>query len=220
MQREKPADPRFREEDLLPVLRQIADGLATLHGLGFAHLDVKTDNILIGRKGHYKLADFGLTVESTARAGCLGVPEGDCRYLAKEVLRGQKSDLAKADVYSFGLVCYELATNPRALPRNGDEWQELREGHLDVSLLPPLSEGLLGLLHRMVHASPDERPHSSEIDRHPSVATPCDELQMLRLELQEARAAAAHVQRIADEYRDEALALKRQAHLTIASMGG
>lgn len=171
-QREAPKDPRFAEYDVLQVLQQVATGLASLHGLGFVHLDIKPDNVLVGRDGHYKIADMGLAVAITRDAKTYNdLSEGDCRYLAKEVLGlslgleeiEDLTELPKADVFSLGIVCYELATNPEVLPCGGEDWQQLREGHLDVARLPQLPESLLRLLCRMVHRVPCERPSSGEV---------------------------------------------------------
>merc|ERR1719335_2029001 len=119
-------DARFAQECLLEVLRDTSNGLSALHARNFVHLDIKPDNILVSRgaEGCYKIADLGLAVAAMG-SGCDDISEGDCRYLAKEVLRGDLSGLPKADVFSLGLVFYELSTNPKALPCNGQEWQML-----------------------------------------------------------------------------------------------
>lgn len=60
--------------------------------------------------------------------------EGDVRYLAREVLQEQFTELPKADVFSLGLMAYEAAGGG-PLPKEGDEWHALRNGELSVSLL-------------------------------------------------------------------------------------
>jgi len=142
-------------------------------------------------------------------SGCDDISEGDCRYLAKEVLRGDLSGLPKADVFSLGLVVYELAINPRALPCNGDEWHLLRTGRLDTALLPPIQDRLLALLHQMVHPVPANRPTCEELCRHPSVA-PEDELQALQEEMRQRTLEAERNRQLADEYWAELLNMKRQ----------
>jgi len=152
---------------LLLLLRHIAAGLKELHAHGYAHLDVKPDNILTTRDGEpshevYKLADLGLV---TAIDGAKGhdVEEGDARYVAQELLNRRSTDLPKTDVFSAGLVIYEAATNPKSLPLNGDEWQELRHGRLDTTKLLDLSPDLLELLFRMVSGDQTKRPTSAEL---------------------------------------------------------
>jgi len=210
--KKEPSDPRFAEPELTEVLRHVTSGLTVLHGCGFVHLDIKPDNILVSRggreKGLYKIADLGLAAAAMG-TGCDDVSEGDCRYLAKEVLRGCLSSLPKADVFSLGLVLYELASNPKALPCNGPEWQQIREGRLEAELMASLSEPLIALLHRMVHALPEDRPPCEEIIRHPCVA-PEDKMQALREENQKSKEEAARSRQLADEYWHEMMLMKRQ----------
>merc|ERR1719486_1645792 len=125
-------------------------GLSVLHTKNLVHLDVKPENVLVkqvlatpSRPGMsskiHKIADLGLATAAIG-SGCDEISEGDSRYLAREVLRGDFANLTKADVFSLGLLCYELATNPKELPCNGDEWHRLREGIIEehlVSQLPP-----------------------------------------------------------------------------------
>lgn len=208
--RTHPSDPRFNEQDLVQVLRDVANGLAVLHARNFVHLDIKPDNILLSRgaPGCYKIADLGLAAAAIG-SGCDDISEGDCRYLAKEVLRGDLSVLPKADVFSLGLLCYELATNPKALPCNGEEWHSLRNGSLQFWLLPALTAPLQDLLVRMVHLSPAARPPCQEIMRHESIA-PRDELQVLQEQMRQRTLEAERNKQLADEYWHEILSLKRQ----------
>jgi len=207
------AEPCFGDEAVGRTLREVAAGLAALHSNGFAHLDVKPDNILFSQDRH-KLADFGLVARVTPSAMTERLEEGDCRYLAREVLKGDFSDLAKADVFSLGLVCYELATNPEPLPRNGTEWQRLRDGPPEKVRLASLSDPLTELLLRSLLATAALRPASAELARAhlPGLAEVglAGELQELRAALQEARAAGARSERLAESYRLEAATLKQQ----------
>merc|ERR1712190_511167 len=74
-------------------------------------------------------------------------------------------------------MCYELATNPKGLPCNGEEWQRLREGCLEVSFVSQLSPSMLSLITSMVRPEPSERPPCDELLRAPSLgaqAMSCD----------------------------------------------
>merc|ERR1712113_988251 len=117
----------------------------------------------------HKIADLGLATAAIG-SGCDELSEGDCRYLAKEILRGDFSDLTKADVFALGLMCYELATNPKELPCNGDEWHRLREGHIENSFMDHLSSGMLALMHCMIHPVAAERPACAEVLKDAAVS--------------------------------------------------
>ena len=102
-------------------------GLQELHSQGIVHLDIKPENILKGRNGngHYKLGDLGMARFLTKITEEVNIPEGDCRYLAMELLSKDVlaflPDLKKSDIFSLGITAYELITL-RDLPKNGPEW--------------------------------------------------------------------------------------------------
>lgn len=213
--REEPKDAsiaRFSTEEVVQVVRDVSNGLSVLHACNFVHLDIKPDNILVSRnpreQGCYKIADLGLAV-AALDSGCDDISEGDCRYLAKEVLRGDLSDLPKADIFALGILCCELATNPKPLPCNGEAWQRLREGGLDVVDLAPLEEPLVELLVNMVRALPSERPAAKAIYAHPVVA-PENGLQALHEKVRQQAVEAEKARRLADSYFQEILHFKRQ----------
>lgn len=213
-QRTCASDPRFTQDAMIEVLRDVSSGLAVLHARNFVHLDIKPDNILVsrGQRGCYKIADLGLAAAAIG-SGCDDISEGDCRYLAKEVLRGDLSCLPKADVFALGLVIYELATNPKTLPLQGDEWQVLRTGCLDTSIMTPVSETLLILVRSMVNAIPASRPSCEEVSRHPDVV-PQDDLQALQEEMRRRTLEAERNRQLANEYWAELLSLRRQELLS------
>lgn len=170
----RPHDPRLEDDALAAVIRDVCQGLGVIHGKNLAHLDVKPENILVkrvpsaqgdaagGEHRIHKIADLGLATAAIG-SGCDELSEGDCRYLAREVLQGDFSDLTKADVFALGLLCYELATNPKELPCNGDEWHRLRDGHLERSFCDQLSAGMMALVASMVHPVAAERPPCAEV---------------------------------------------------------
>ena len=96
-------------------------------------MDIKTDNILYSFSKKFKLGDLGLARITTNLTGEL--PEGDARYLAREVLAqvssGDIPDLTKADIFSLGATVYEILRG-RILPGNGPEWHEIRDGVVEI----------------------------------------------------------------------------------------
>jgi tRNA A-37 threonylcarbamoyl transferase component Bud32 len=101
----------------------VADGLATAHAAGILHRDIKPGNILVARTGYAKLADFGLAKlykTEEGRAGplkadstVLGGVIGTAAYMSPEQACGRVLD-ARSDIFSFGVVLYELLARRRA----------------------------------------------------------------------------------------------------------
>jgi hypothetical protein len=94
------------------IAAQVADALAAAHARGLVHRDVKPSNVLVQLDGRVKVTDFGIAkaadqgAEDLTRAGNV---MGTARYLAPEQLEGHPVD-ERADVYSLGLVLYEMLT--------------------------------------------------------------------------------------------------------------
>jgi len=112
------AGKRFTDDEALAVARQIARGLEAAHEAGILHRDLKSDNVLLlpASRDHYRvvLTDFGLAAAIMADAGDPGPSRGTSiygtrAYLAPERLAGTRATAA-SDVYSLGVVMYELVT--------------------------------------------------------------------------------------------------------------
>lgn len=125
----------FEEDELEKILYHIAEGLRWIHDAELAHNDMKPENIFIketysvkcGTEVTYKIGDLG-HVSSMENAEDLD--EGDCRYMSREIMREDYSNLFKADVFSLGLTIFE-AGGGGPLPKNGPKWQNLRDGKLE-----------------------------------------------------------------------------------------
>jgi len=119
---------------LRKIIRDILLGLNELHRQDIVHLDIKPENILKGKTGNYKLADLGMARFLTQITKDINIPEGDCRYLAKELLSRDVltflPDLKKSDIFSLGITAYELITL-ESLEKNGKEWDSFRDGTYD-----------------------------------------------------------------------------------------
>jgi eukaryotic-like serine/threonine-protein kinase len=94
----------------LHLARQIAAGLEAAHEAGVVHRDLKPANIMIGADDLALIMDFGISA-STEEAASGGVV-GTLEYMAPEQGTGQNVD-ARADIYAFGLILYELLVGPR-----------------------------------------------------------------------------------------------------------
>jgi hypothetical protein len=132
-------------EDVLEVARQVADGLAMAHSGGIVHRDLKPENLVFDRRGTVKLVDFGL-----AGGGTGGTPA----YMSPEQRDGGAAD-ARADVWAFGVVVYEMLTGRRPDPADVE--------HGRVRGLPPETPPALALLvPRCLERDPAARPASGE----------------------------------------------------------
>jgi wee1-like protein kinase len=177
-------NPRvFGNSELIELMQHVGRGLDAMHSNDTVHLDIKPDNIL--RKGNvFKIADLGLAVLAI-QSNCREVTEGDCRYLAREILKSDLRDLTRADVFSFGIMTYELATGEE-LPHDGAAWNYLRDGVRPESI-PVAHAALAELIAQMMDPLPDKRPPCSELLGHELLAS---ERRQLETELEAARAEA------------------------------
>ena len=101
-------------ERALAIVPQICEALACAHELGIVHRDIKPENVLLDREGRAKIADFGLAklVDPTGAATLTGVDQamGTPHYMAPEQMRGARDVDHRADIYSLGVVLYEMLT--------------------------------------------------------------------------------------------------------------
>ena len=109
---------------IVDLLVGVADGLAAAHSAGILHRDIKPTNILVAKNGYAKLADFGLakldektqqgdtTRTVTEKHTQPGVVIGTIAYMSPEQATGRSMD-ARSDVFSFGVVLYELLAGRR-----------------------------------------------------------------------------------------------------------
>src|SRR5262249_44022804 len=95
-------------DDVLKYAQQTAEGLAHAHAHGIIHRDVKTSNLMLTAEGHLKITDFGLAKLTGSSLKTLpGGLMGTIPYMSPEQVLGMEVD-ARSDVFSFGVVLFEL----------------------------------------------------------------------------------------------------------------
>src|SRR5262245_13529153 len=113
---------RLRTHEILRLAIQVCDALQSAHEDGVVHRDIKPENILLDRKGRAKVADFGLAKvlgDSGGDARLTGTHQvmGTLHYMAPEQLERPLAVDHRADLYSLGVVLYELLTGELPLGR-------------------------------------------------------------------------------------------------------
>ena len=147
----------LESERALGLLAPVADALDAAHEHGLLHRDVKPSNVLIDRRGHCYLADFGLSRRMTDQAAAPGGEPslGTVDYVAPEQIRGGRLD-GRADLYSLGCLLYEcLAGRP---PFTGGSDTAIVFAHLEME--PPTLPGLEPVIEKALAKEPDDRYQS------------------------------------------------------------
>ena len=151
-------------ELLLPILRDIAQGIRFLHAASpqIVHSDLKASNILVDARMRAKVADFGLSQKRNI--GAAGTPF----WLAPEVLRGETGNTTASDAYAFGIVIYEIYS--RKEPYEGESPEDVLRLVVDkatnkrppVPTCCPLKAQIL--MSDCLGGDPGKRPTFEELD--------------------------------------------------------
>lgn len=146
--------------EVLDFTIQTAKALEHAHSKGIIHRDIKPQNIMLLKDGMIKVADFGIaSLENTVEENN-GETVGSVHYIAPEQARGEAPD-ARSDIYSLGIVMYEMLTG--RLPYVGNSDVEVAVKHMNTDpvtprdIVPSIPEELERICLKAMNSNIDER---------------------------------------------------------------
>ena len=147
----------------LDITGQIARGLSCAHAAGIVHRDLKPANVMLTSDGTVKILDFGLAKSRDQTLTASGLVMGTVAYMAPEQLLGEQAD-ARTDLYSLGVVLYEMLTGQH--PARGDDisgtlTREIEARH-PGPLQPAVTTSLRQLVERVLRRDPEQRYQSAD----------------------------------------------------------
>src|SRR5262245_54491024 len=154
---------RITWEEVVTLGEQLCAALQHAHEAGIIHRDLKPSNLMVLPDGTVKLTDFGiakdLDVTEITAANCT---VGTASYMSPEQCRGERNLTARSDLYSFGVMCYELLTGEK--PFKAETPMEMFMLHVEGTFERPsrrvldIPVWLDTLVCQLLEKQPDKRP--------------------------------------------------------------
>lgn len=152
---------KLTTSEVVDIMCQISDGLSVAHDSYIIHRDIKPQNIMILENGLVKITDFGIAMAMNAtQLTQTNSVMGSVHYLPPEQASGKGSTL-KSDIYSMGILMYELLTG--TLPYRGDNAVEIALKHLKEPLpsireiLPDIPQSVENIILKSAAKNPKNR---------------------------------------------------------------
>lgn len=154
----------------VPIMLQLAEGLAACHEKGIIHRDLKPGNIIITNSGIVKILDFGIA-KTAANLTKTGMTVGTPEYMSPEQCTGSRNITGKSDIYSLGIIFWELIFGHVPFKADAETNPELSIAlkHIEATLpaqaaIPDMSlVKIISLTRRMLDKDPNSRPEMPEI---------------------------------------------------------
>lgn len=158
----------FSWDETIELGKQICNALQHAHDNGVIHRDIKLSNLMVTKQGILKLTDFGIAkdLDGTLLTGA-NCAIGTAAYMSPEQCRGESKVTGQSDLYSLGVVLFELLTGKR--PFRGDNAVELFLHHVQSKPERPsrinleIPKFLDTLVLHLLEKKPDDRPPSASV---------------------------------------------------------
>jgi len=145
---------------------QICSALQYLHNHGVVHRDLKPSNLFLSDDGLIKLGDFGIALDvQSPDITEQGMTVGSHCYMSPELIRGERSDTGRTDLYALGCLLYQMVTG--SVPYPGTNFAHIFEQHLHAD--PPTARSVVSdcpveldkVIKHLLAKDPDQRPFSA-----------------------------------------------------------
>ena len=163
---------KFTEQEAWKLIRDVASGLAWLHGMNppVIHQDIKPDNIMIGEKGDFMITDFGVSshLKSTLRKSLSSAfsSAGTIAYMAPERFGKDNTPIMANDIYSLGATAFETLAGDTPF---GDDGGLLQKKGAEVpELQGDFSVQLKKVIAKCLRTNPWERPTAEQLEIYAS----------------------------------------------------
>ncbi len=159
---------KLSSKQAIQIVRQLTDGLKAAHDQGIVHRDIKPANIMLDQLGQAILLDFGIARAYGEDGREASIMMGTPSHITPEMIEGKTISCA-SDIYSLGLVWYELITGER--PFSGTTVELMQKHVLEVPrppkvLNPEIPEAINRLILKMLEKNPSRRPKNASALSH------------------------------------------------------
>lgn len=165
---------KFTEEQAWHLLRDVASGLAWLHGMNppVIHQDIKPDNVMVAENGDFMITDFGVSthLKSTLRKSMSAAfsSAGTIAYMAPERFGKDNTPIMANDIYSLGATTFEMLTGDTPFGDDGGLVQ--KKGAEIPDLQGDYSQQLKKVIAMCLETNPWERPTAEQLEKYAETA--------------------------------------------------